>query len=114
MLFLSKPAVLAVACASATSWVQAQTVGTLAPTIPVTALQSSAPGTAVPAVLYRSVFVDLPKGIENASVDWKSANARVAQFPRGHADLLRWETEQARTPAQPTHPAMACCKGPSP
>ena len=40
--------------------------------------------------------------------DWKAANASVAEFPRGHGDVLKWEkaqspvtkaTEQA-TPAQ--------------
>ena len=40
--------------------------------------------------------------------DWKAANAAVAEFPRGHGDVLKWEkaqspvtkaTEQA-TPAQ--------------
>ena len=40
--------------------------------------------------------------------DWKAANAAVAEFPRGHGDVLNWEkaqspaaktTEQA-TPAQ--------------
>lgn len=27
--------------------------------------------------------------------DWAAANAAVAQFPRGHADVLRWEAAQA-------------------
>ena len=28
--------------------------------------------------------------------DWKAANAAVAQFPRGHADVLKWEKAQAK------------------
>ena len=47
--------------------------------------------------------------------DWKAANAAVAQFPRGHADVLKWEKAQAKvsekaspTPAHDsTHPSGA-------
>jgi hypothetical protein len=63
---------------------------------------------AVPAQLYRSVFADLPKGVENVQDDWAKANAEVGQFRRGHIDLLKWEDEQAR---QPSAPAAA---GPTP
>ena len=28
--------------------------------------------------------------------DWKAANAAVAKFPRGHADVLKWEKAQAK------------------
>ncbi|MEN5180863.1 hypothetical protein [Comamonas sp. 4034] len=27
--------------------------------------------------------------------DWKEANAAVADFPRGHADVIRWEKDHA-------------------
>ena len=30
--------------------------------------------------------------------DWKAANAAVAKFPRGHADVLKWE-KASPTPA---------------
>ena len=30
--------------------------------------------------------------------DWKAANAAVAQFPRGHADVLKWEKAQSAAP----------------
>lgn len=35
--------------------------------------------------------------------DWKAANAAVGQFPRGHADIVRWEAAQrpASAPAMP-------------
>ena len=47
--------------------------------------------------------------------DWKAANGAVAQFPRGHADVLKWEKAQAKvsekaspTPAHDsTHPSGA-------
>lgn len=28
--------------------------------------------------------------------DWNAANAAVAKFPRGHADVLKWEKAQAK------------------
>ncbi|MEQ6436468.1 hypothetical protein V8Z74_15760 [Comamonas sp. w2-DMI] len=37
----------------------------------------------------------------NADADWKAANAAVARFARGHADIVRWEKSQAGRP-QPT------------
>lgn len=65
------------------------------------------PASRVPTVLYRSVFTDTPKGVETQSVDWKAANAEVGQFTRGHADLLKWEAEQAGKKADATMPAHA-------
>jgi hypothetical protein len=55
------------------------------------------PSIRVPAVAYRSVFIDTATGVETRSLDWKRAHADVAQFPRGHADVLKWERAQ---PAQ--------------
>lgn len=39
---------------------------------------------------------------------WRDANAAVGQFPRGHADLLKWEQQQApaAAPAAPVTPAL--------
>jgi hypothetical protein len=36
----------------------------------------------------------LPGDIAAARAVWQRANQRVAEFPRGHADLLRWESRQ--------------------
>jgi hypothetical protein len=55
----------------------------------------------VPAALYTSAFAGLSTGVEPASDDWKKSNAAVAQFPRGHADLLKWEQAQEAKPAAP-------------
>lgn len=63
--------------------------------------QAANPATPVPAALYRSAFAALPAGVEQASIDWKKANADVGQFKRGHADLLKWEQSQARQPSAP-------------
>mgnify|MGYP006977462205 CR=1 FL=1 len=45
-------------------------------------------------------------GVEQASTPWQAANAAVAQFPRGHADVLQREKAQAGTPpaASAHHP----------
>ena len=45
------------------------------------------------------------KTIANADADWKAANAAVARFARGHADIVRWEKSQAGTP-QPAQPPV--------
>ncbi len=70
------------------------------------------PAVFVPPVLYRSVFVDTPVGVETETLDWKRANADVGQFKRGHVDVLKWEEEQAARrkalpagAAQPAAPA---------
>ena len=56
------------------------------------------PAAAVPAVRYRSVFVDMPKGVETEEADWRKANAEVGQFKRGHVDILQWENKQGAKP----------------
>jgi hypothetical protein len=58
---------------------------------PSWAADAADPNAPVPAPQYRSVFQDTPSGVEDAAKDWRKANAEVAQFPRGHADILKWE-----------------------
>ena len=67
--------------------------------------QAASADTPVPPALYRSAFAGLPAGVEQTSVDWKKANADVGQFKRGHADLLKWEQEQAKAANPPSSPA---------
>ncbi|SFD95652.1 hypothetical protein [Paracidovorax konjaci] len=39
---------------------------------------------------------------EGAPIGWRDAHAAVAEFPRGHADIVAWEARQgARSPARP-------------
>lgn len=66
--------------------------------------QAADADTPVPPALYRSALADLPTGVEQTSVDWKKANADVGQFKRGHADLLKWEQEQAKAADRPSRP----------
>ncbi len=63
--------------------------------------QAADPASPVPAALYSSAFAGLPTGVELAADDWKKANAAVGQFPRGHADLLKWEQARDAKPAAP-------------
>ena len=41
--------------------------------------------------------------------DWKAANAAVAEFPRGHGDVLKWE--KAQNPATKTTEQAAPAHG---
>jgi hypothetical protein len=74
------------------------------------AAEPADPAAPVPPPHYRSVFTG-PAGVEEETVDWRKANADVAQFPRGHIDLLRWEERQegqaTSAPAPASGPAPA-------
>lgn len=71
-------------------------------------LQPTDPSAPVPGVTYRSVFNDLPKGVEAGRENWKTANDNVGRFTRGHIDILKWEQQQAAPAAKPdTVPAAA-------
>ena len=91
-----KKCLLAVLVASPLAWAQ--------PPSPAAANPAD-PAATVPRVAYRSVFADMPTGVEAQQADWKKANADVGQFRRGHVDLLKWEEEQSRTAPVPA-PAM--------
>ncbi len=66
--------------------------------------QAADPAAPVPAVSYRSVFADLPTGVEAGREDWKKANNEVGRFTRGHVDILKSEQQQA-APVAPAAPA---------
>lgn len=38
----------------------------------------------------------------DAPQDWRAVHAAVAEFPRGHADVVRWEAAQPRS-VSPAH-----------
>lgn len=63
--------------------------------------QPTDPATPVPAVSYRSVFADLPTGVEAGREDWKKANNEVGRFTRGHVDILKAEQQQQTAPSVP-------------
>ncbi|WP_439587850.1 TolC family protein [Hydrogenophaga sp.] len=41
-----------------------------------------------------TTVMELPADIDQARAVWQRANQRVAEFPRGHVDLLQWEARQ--------------------
>lgn len=78
------------------------------------------PGTPVPAPQYQalpapeSALAPQPADAAAALARWRSAHERVAEFPRGHADIVQWERAAAtRSPATPSSPA-ASAPAPSP
>lgn len=65
---------------------------------------SSAPPLSWPDMGHTDV-VELPTEVDQARAVWQRANQRVAEFPRGHMDLLQWEARQPG--ATGTTPAKA-------
>ena len=44
-------------------------------------------------------------------MDWKRANAEVGQFSKGHADILKWEANQAGRKAETPMPSHTPASG---
>lgn len=83
---------LFIGCALALASVHAQSLDALG------AADPDRPVTAPPLVLPPAGHTELPalpSDIAAARAIWQRVNQRVAEFPRGHADLLRWEAAQA-------------------
>lgn len=61
----------------------------------VAGAQSQNPLAVVPPLVYQSAFADLPAFDPERPTadkkDWRKANEAVAQFPRGHMDILKKE-----------------------
>lgn len=80
------------------------------------ALQAANPDTAAPAVPLvlpptgSAAPQERPADLARAKEIWQRANERVAEFPRGHVDLLRWE---AKNPGE-APPATSGKAGPAP
>ena len=72
------------------------------------AADAADPAAAVPQVPYRSVLPLQAAGVAEQDLPWREANDAVARFPRGHADIVKWENQAA--PAAPASPAS----GPAP
>jgi len=85
---------------------------------PSAALVASDPATpsAPPALMARptpdaAAAPELPTDIEAARAIWQRANQRVAAFPRGHIDLLRWEAQNPT--ASSTEPVETAANTPA-
>ena len=72
---------------------------------PTAAADAADPAAPVPPPSYRSVLPATPTNLAEEAIPWRKANDDVARFPRGHADVLKWEAAQepqAPSPATPT------------
>lgn len=76
----------------------------LAQSAPEKTTAAADPVAPVPALHYQSALVYSPRGVTQGTDDWAAANARVGQFARGHADILKAEQAQGQ-PAKPDAPA---------
>ena len=75
----------------------------LAQSVQQQAAAAAAPDAPVPAVPYQPMPAAGASALVRELDDWKSVNAAVAQFPRGHSDIVKWERAQAQ-PAPATPP----------
>ena len=92
---------------SAVCWsAQAQTSGALQAADPAAPTSAAAP-LVLPAT-GSAAAQERPGDIARARDIWQRANERVAEFPRGHVDLLRWEAKNPGDTA--TAPASTSAK----
>ena len=70
--------------------------------------QSHSTKAVTPRPVYQSAFADLPAFDPERPTadkkDWRTANEDVAQFPRGHVDILKWEEAQTKKRSAATSP----------
>ncbi len=101
---------------SAPLWLAlAHGAGLAAPGDAVTAADPATPVPSLRQALPDPQRLDAPEppaDLQQALAAWREANARVADFPRGHIDLLRWEKAHAPSAAAtdadtPSSPTMA-------
>lgn len=71
------------------------------------------PAATVPRLAYQSALAGASGGVAQDTIAWKKAHADVAQFPRGHADLLKWEESHGAEPAAATTPAAPAPAAPA-
>lgn len=64
------------------------------------AADAADPAAEVPRSTYRSVLPQHPTDLAEPDLPWRAANEAVGRFPRGHADIVKWENGQA-VPAMP-------------
>lgn len=51
------------------------------------------------ALAYTPMQVQPQPGADASLAGWRAAHEAVAAFPRGHADIVRWEASQGAAPA---------------
>jgi hypothetical protein len=73
----------------------------LAQGVPQQAAQAAAPDAPVPAPTYQPMPAVGASALVRELDDWKSANATVGQYRRGHHDIVKSERAQAAPAPQP-------------
>ncbi len=82
------------------------------PPLPAFDFSGAADGAAPPAPLVYQGVAPRPAGPtlpaqQLGAQDWRAANAAVARFARGHADIVGWEAAQAQAGTGAAAPAAA-------
>lgn len=80
---------------AASSLVRAQASNGQVPSSTGAAWTAGALDPSIPSLPLRHPPLPPSGAIATELDDWREANAAVAEFPRGHMDILRWEAEQA-------------------
>ena len=73
----------------------------LASTLAAPALAQPAQASNTPAPLHHPTL-PLQSPQAHAELDWTAANRAVAEFPRGHADIVNWEAHNAAAAVAPS------------
>ncbi len=90
------------AWASTAAWAQTSVPPALATPAPAVAAWLDP---AAPSRPLHSLPLPHSGAVSYAPEDWRAAHAAVAEFPRGHADVVRWEAVQhgRQSPSAPAH-----------
>lgn len=106
----------ALVLAATTPWAQAQTPQPLPPTASSTQADWLSP--AADTLPLQHPALPASGGVEQTNTPWADANAAIGAFPRGHADVLRWEAAEragaaapATTPGSPAVTPAQCPMG---
>lgn len=80
--------------------------GAQPPADPAPAAAPQAPQAPHAPLAHTPMQVQLPlPGADAPLADWRTAHQAVVAFPRGHADIVRWEAGQGSAPAAAAAPA---------
>ena len=71
------------------------------------AADAADPAAEVPRMSYRPVLPDQAAAVAEQDIPWREANEAVARFPRGHADIVKWENRLSPPAAPASAPAAS-------
>ena len=91
---------------------QAQSAPPTAPAAPLPPAQVLNPAAAT--LPLTSPALPVSTAVAHEITDWRAANAAVGEFPRGHADVLKWEALQASKTSEPQQQHQSSISRPAP